>query len=557
MTRRRESFFGRSGGTVPVAMSTFARTILIFALLIGGGFAAFLLVDGPAGGSCETVAGVSGDVAGDATAVSIAHSAAVWPCADVAVIADADDPVALAFGARLATLEGVPLLASRPGAAVFIREELDRLGADDVLVVAGPAVSDPLGGAVAEAWDPDDPAAIAALEARIADALEPGRPAVGVPEDSAAAFAAARTAIVEDRPLVVGTGPASASAPLTAAGEPLWVTTTDRADVGIAALAAAHETGAVVALADGADPRRSHALRPAADEAESVSVLGDLNPDQRWQLRTLLTAPELPGGGVLVFEPGRRYVALYGNPNTDDLGVLGEQGPQGWEETHRRLEQATVDYDADGLAVVPTFEIIATVAAGSAGPDGDYSAEMTIDLLSGWVDYAEANGIYVVLDLQPGRTDFLTQAKRYEPLLRRPHVGLALDPEWRLEPDQVHLEQVGSVDIEEVNATADWLAGVVRQNNLPQKLFLVHQFRFSMIEGRDRMRVPSELAAVIQMDGQGPLATKYITWQDLTAGTEAAPWRWGWKNFYDEDDPTATPAEVLALDPTVWFVSYQ
>ena len=40
--------------------------------------------------------------------------------------------------------------------------------------------------------------------------------------------------------------------------------------------------------------------------------------------------------------------------------------------------------------------------------------------------------MYVVLDLQPGRTDFLTQAKRYEPLLALPHVGLALDPEWRL-----------------------------------------------------------------------------------------------------------------------------
>ena len=40
--------------------------------------------------------------------------------------------------------------------------------------------------------------------------------------------------------------------------------------------------------------------------------------------------------------------------------------------------------------------------------------------------------MYVVLDLQPGRSNFLDQAKLYEPLLRLPHVGLALDPEWRL-----------------------------------------------------------------------------------------------------------------------------
>ena len=56
-----------------------------------------------------------------------------------------------------------------------------------------------------------------------------------------------------------------------------------------------------------------------------------------------------------------------------------------------------------------------------------------------------------MLDLQPGRTDFLTQAKLYAELLKQPHVGLALDPEWRLKPDQVHLVQIGSVSAEEIN----------------------------------------------------------------------------------------------------------
>ena len=52
------------------------------------------------------------------------------------------------------------------------------------------------------------------------------------------------------------------------------------------------------------------------------------------------------------------------------------------------------------------------------------------------VDAAKAAGAYVMLDLQPGRTDFLTQAKRYQELSTEPHVGLALDPEWRLQPDR-------------------------------------------------------------------------------------------------------------------------
>jgi len=67
---------------------------------------------------------------------------------------------------------------------------------------------------------------------------------------------------------------------------------------------------------------------------------------------------------------------------------------------------------------------------------------------------AGAVGVYTVLDLQPGRTDFLTQTKAHEDLLRRPRVDLALDPEWRMRPGEVHLRQIGSVGIDEVNEVA-------------------------------------------------------------------------------------------------------
>jgi hypothetical protein len=32
---------------------------------------------------------------------------------------------------------------------------------------------------------------------------------------------------------------------------------------------------------------------------------------------------------------------------------------------------------------------------------------------------------------------------------------------------------------------------------------------------------------------------------------------WGWKNFIDEDTPTFTPAETMAIEPRPLFVSYQ
>ena len=92
------------------------------------------------------------------------------------------------------------------------------------------------------------------------------------------------------------------------------------------------------------------------------------------------------------------------------------------------------------VPVVPAFEIIATVAEGSPGPNGDYSYETHVSELKPWVRKATDDGMYVVLDLQPGRASLLDQAKHYQSLLEQPNVGLALDAEWKLQPGQVPLE---------------------------------------------------------------------------------------------------------------------
>ena len=250
----------------------------------------------------------------------------------------------------------------------------------------------------------------------------------------------------------------------------------------------------------------------------------------------------------------RRIVAMYGHPSTSGLGVLGEQGP---DEGVGRIRTIAESYDADGSVVLPAFEIIATVASADAGGDGDYSAMTARDVIRPWVETAAANDMYVVLDLQPGRTDFLTQAKVYEEFLRLPHVGLALDPEWRLKPHQVHLEQVGTVDAAEINQVVEWLAGVVRENALPQKLLIVHQFKLSMITNRQHIDTPPELAVLIQMDGQGSMRAKYRAWDTFTSQADADQFHWGWKNFYDEDFTNATPEQILELTPTAEFVSFQ
>ncbi|GAB3063692.1 hypothetical protein [Sediminivirga luteola] len=309
----------------------------------------------------------------------------------------------------------------------------------------------------------------------------------------------------------------------------------------------------------GGDPRRDGGTVATAKELEDRSVVAigpSFGAPEQLQnrLTTAATVPELPGGGQLAF-PSRRMVAAYGSPGVPSLGVLGEQDV---DEAIALVQDYARDYQQySDEPVVPAFEIIATVASAVAGPDGNYSTEIDPETLRPWVDAAGEAGVYVVLDLQPGTTDFRTQAMLYEDLLREPHVGLALDPEWRLEDGQRHMEQIGSVSAEEINQTADWLANLVREHELPQKVFILHQFTLSMItERQDVDASHEELAVTLHADGNGSPGAKMETWNRLQEDLPDGIWM-AWKNFIDEDDPTFTPEQTYEVEPRPWFVSYQ
>jgi hypothetical protein len=330
----------------------------------------------------------------------------------------------------------------------------------------------------------------------------------------------------------------------------------------LAGLATARAAGARVQLTDGrTDPRVSaDVVKALADDATTaVLALGADFADEdglEWKVATARTGTELPGGGQTLF-PGRMLVALYGTPGSPALGVLGEQDLDA--SIRRAREHAAAFEPLVDPPVVPAFEIIATVASSSPGPDGNYSAESDPAVLRPWAEAAGKAGIYVVLDLQPGRADFLTQAKAYQSLLELPNVGLALDPEWRLGPSQVHLVQTGSVGVDEVNGVGAWLADLTRDRKLPQKLFVVHQFQLGMIQGRDRMDTSrDELAVMIHADGQGSQGEKQATWTALHGDLPPGQLYWGWKNFYDEDHPMLTPDQTIGqVHPTPNLVTYQ
>ena len=323
--------------------------------------------------------------------------------------------------------------------------------------------------------------------------------------------------------------------------------------------ATAQVAGAVTVPVRGDDPRGDPAAITALAAIRPTRVLAagaGFGPASQLAYRVAVAATgvQLPGGGQLVF-PGHRLVALYGNPESPGLGALGEQD---LPASIARARQMAAPYQAlSSVPVVPAFEIIATVALSSPGPEGTYSAVTSLAALRPWVEQATAAGFYVILDLQPGRASLLDQAKLYEPLLAMPNVGLALDAEWKLQPGQLPLQQIGSVSITEVNSVVHWLGGLTAELHLPQKVLVLHQFRLSMIQDEQYLDTHNEdLAIIVHMDGQGTQEVKQETWDTITAAAPRGVF-FGWKNFFVKDHPMLSPPGTMSKVPAPVMISYQ
>lgn len=236
------------------------------------------------------------------------------------------------------------------------------------------------------------------------------------------------------------------------------------------------------------------------------------------------------------------------------LGALGEQGAHAAAD---RAAAVASQYAGFGRPVVPTFEIITTVASAGAGADGDYSNEFPDTLFIPWIDVAARRGMHVICDLQPGRSSFPSQAREIESLLAFRNVSLALDPEWRVGPTQrPGGGHIGTVDGTEVNQTIDFLNDLIVRRDLPPKMLVVHQFSPSMVTNKQIIRGTANVQVVFQMDGFGTLPLKLQSWNRMIADLPPGALT-GWKNFYDEDSPTPTPTQTISVVPTPDYVSYQ
>ncbi|MEX1252918.1 MAG: hypothetical protein WEE64_01120 [Dehalococcoidia bacterium] len=278
-------------------------------------------------------------------------------------------------------------------------------------------------------------------------------------------------------------------------------------------------------------------------QARLIAPLGERLP----RLAALLV-PEAP----LLEEA--QIVSYYGNPYTADLGVLGAAD---LDTVTAQLEAQATRYDQlnGETRVIPALHLVYAVAQGQPTPNGrflQYTDEATVDR---FIAFTRERGLLLFLDLQIGHGAIDEELRQVLPYLRNPQVHLALDPEFAMAPGQVPGVDLGSLPAADINRAQEVLRDLVREERLPPKLLIVHQFTDSMVPDGWAIQRYANVELIIDMDGFGPAAIKRVTYLRYALrpyATNAAL-----KLFFQYDPDLMSEEEVLSLEPRPRVIIYQ
>ena len=267
--------------------------------------------------------------------------------------------------------------------------------------------------------------------------------------------------------------------------------------------------------------------------------------------QTLVAGAEDPSDGPL---KNNRLVAYYGNPLSGYMGVLGETDPATMMANLKEQTAAYSELDPSRPAV-PTIELIASTASREPGATGLYINLLPTELIEQYAQLAEDNGALLLLDVQLGLATIEEEIEILRPFLERPYVHLAIDTEYSIEPGQIPGVDLGNVDGSEIVPAIQTLDAIVRENNLPDKMLLIHQFETGIVTNKELIQPTENVEVVLHADGFGGPEAK-LTKYDLLVRDEATQYG-GFKLFYTQDAPILSPQQVLQLDPAPAVVTYQ
>jgi hypothetical protein len=316
------------------------------------------------------------------------------------------------------------------------------------------------------------------------------------------------------------------------------------------------------ALGQTTSPNSTSADKPSAKlrSTETLSPAPTPTPTPTGTLPARPRTPQaaqatLPRGGREVF-PRYRLVGYAGVTGASTLGRLGT-GPL--NQRIAEIEGSAKPYAA-GRQILPVVEVIATVVQGSPGRDGKYRVRLTDAQIDTYHKAARKHRAVMLLNLQPGRSEFLTEAKAFEKWLKQPDVGVALDPEWAMDPGQRPGAAYGHTTGAELDAVARYLSGLVKRYHLPEKVMVYHQVARSVVRKESGLKDHGGVAVIKSVDGLGHPGPKINTYRVVNKTTPKFVHA-GFKLFFTEDRRSGgrlmSPWKVLALKPRPEYVMYE
>ena len=290
----------------------------------------------------------------------------------------------------------------------------------------------------------------------------------------------------------------------------------------------------------------------SAEYQQKLARITNGDSSGKWPVKS----PFPMNGAILPF---KRVIAYYGNLYSKQMGILGEL-PR--KQMLEKLKGEVKKWQAADttIEVIPALHYIAITAQQSPGKGGNYRLRMPFHQIDSVISMAKEINALVFLDIQVGLSTLQKELPEFEKYLSMPHVHFGIDPEFSMKGGQAPGKVVGSFDAADINYATEYLAKLVKENNLPPKILVIHRFTQAMVTNYKQIKLRPEVQIVMDMDGWGHQARKINTYRQFVH-KEPVEYT-GFKIFYKNDLKEAnshimTPEEVLKLKPQPIYIQYQ
>jgi hypothetical protein len=142
-----------------------------------------------------------------------------------------------------------------------------------------------------------------------------------------------------------------------------------------------------------------------------------------------------------------------------------------------------------------------------------------------------------------------------------PNVHLGIDPEFSMKTGKRPGSVIGTFDAADINYAIEYLTALVKKNNLPPKILVVHRFTQPMVTNYKQIKPNPSVQVVMNMDGWGSPGKKTSTYQSFIYPQPVE--YTGFKIFYKNDtkkvglEKEMQPEQVLKLVPQPVYIQYQ